>query len=86
MEKAFVLEYLSDPTDDTSSSDVLGVYKTKEEAQKVMKKEFDTLFEYLEISDEDISDYNAKLYEDDTQSSICHYGSYYCWTIYEFEI
>lgn len=86
MERLFVLEYLSDPTDDTSSSDVLGVYKTKEEAQKVMKKEFDTLFEYLEIADEEIADYNAKLYEDDTQSSICHYGSYYEWKIYEFEI
>lgn len=84
--KVFVLGYLSDPTDDTSSSDVLGVYKTKEEAQKAMKKEFDALFKDLEIEDEEIADYNAKLYEDDTQSSICHYGSYYEWNIYEFEI
>jgi len=86
MERVFVLEFLSDPTDDTSSSDVLGVYKTKEEAQKVMKKEFDTLFKYLEIEDEEIEGFDVKLYEADTESSICHYGSYYEWNIYEFEI
>ena len=86
MEKVFVLGYLSDPTDDTSSSDVLGVYKTKEEAQSVMRNDFNTLKDEYEITDEEIDDYNVKLYEDGTQSSICHYGSYYEWNIYEFEI
>ena len=86
MEKVFVLGFLSDPTDDTSSSDVLGVYKTKEEAQSVMRNDFNALKDEYEITDEEIESFDAKLYEGENDCSICHYGSYYEWNIYEFEI
>ena len=86
MEKVFVLGYLSDPTDDTSSSDVLGVYKTKEDAQSVMRNDFNALKDEYEITDEEIERFDAKLYEDEMTCTICHYGSYYEWNIYEFEI
>ena len=63
--KVFVLGYLSDPSDDTSSSDVIGVYKTKEEAQSVMRNDFNTSKDEYEITDEEIENFNAKLYEDE---------------------
>ena len=84
--KVFVLGYLSDPTDDTSFADVLGVFKTKEEAQKAMKEEFDEAYKNHEIEEEEINDFNVKLYESENECSICHYGSFYCWTIYGFEL
>ena len=84
--KVYILQYLSDPTDDTSSSDVLGVYKTKEEAQSVMRNEFNTLKDEYEITEGEIKSFDVKLYEDDMTCTICYYGSYYEWNIYEFEI
>ena len=84
--KVFVLGYLSDPTDDTSSTDVIGVYKTKEMAQKVMRQNFLAEKDEYDITDEEIENFNVRLYEGENDCSICHYGSYYCWTIYEFEL
>ena len=83
--RVFVLGYLSDPTDDTSSSDVLGVFKTKEDAQKAMKEEFETAKDEHESEEEEIKNFDVKLFEGSTECSICHYGSYYEWTIYELE-
>ena len=84
--KVYIVQYLSDPTDDTSSSEVLGVYKTKEEAQSVMRNEFNTLKDGYEITEGEIKSFDVTLYEDDMTCTICHYGSYYEWNIYEFEI
>ena len=84
--KVFVLGYLSDPTDDTSSSDVLGAFKTEEEAQSAMRKELAAKKSEFEITDENIDLLYVKVYEGEYEASLCHYGSYYCWTIYEFEI
>lgn len=84
--KVFVLEYLDDPADDMSTSDVLGVCKTKEEAQSVMRNDFNAKKDEDGITDEEIKNFDAKLYEDDMACSIYHYGSFYKWNIYEFEI
>jgi hypothetical protein len=82
----FVLAYLSDPTDDTSSNDVLGVFTNNDDARIAMKGYFNGMLEELDITDEEISDYNAKIYEGETDCSIYHYGSFYEWRIYQFEI
>ena len=51
-----------------------------------MRNDFNALKDEYEITDEEIESFNAKLYEDDMTCTICHYGSYYEWNIYEFEI
>lgn len=82
--KVFVLNYLSDPTDDTSWSDVLDVFKTMEEAKSAMKDALQEAIEDHEI--EKVDGINVKIYEGDTDCSLCDYGSYYYWQIYEFEL
>lgn len=67
--KVFVLNYLFDPTDDTSCSDALGVFKTMEEAKAAMKDEFQESIVIHEI--EKVDGINVKIYEGDTDCSIC---------------
>ena len=84
--KVFVLNYLSDPADDMSTSDVLGVYKTKEEAQKEMKKSFMNKVLDLGIEEDEVNGFEVKFCETDDEYSIYHYGSFYKWRIYDSEI
>ena len=83
--KVIVLNYLSDPADDMSFSDCR-CYTSKDDAQIIMKSEYKTQIEECEITDEDITSFNARLYESDYECSIYHYGSFYSWKIYEFEV
>ena len=83
--KVYIVQYLSDPADDMSFADCKH-YTSKDDAQIIMKSEYKTQMDELEITDEDITSFNAKLYESDYECSIYHYGSFYSWKIYEFEI
>ena len=51
-----------------------------------MKSEYKSQIEECEITDEDITSFNARLYESDYECSVYHYGSFYSWKIYEFDV
>ena len=84
--KIYIVQYLGDPADDMSFAGINGVFKTLEEAQKCMTDNFETSKTEHEITEGEIKSFDVKLYEDDMTCSICHYGNYYEWNIYEFEI
>jgi undecaprenyl diphosphate synthase len=55
MEKVYVLEYLRDLAAEKPSAEVLGVFKSEEEAQEVMKQGFREIYDELNVTEEDIA-------------------------------
>lgn len=84
--KVYIVQYLSDPADDMSFAGINGVFKTFEEAKKCMRDNFEDAKNEHEITEEEIESFEAKIYEDERECSIYHYGSFYSWEIYEYEI
>lgn len=84
--KVYVLSYLCDPTDDTSTHDVIMASKNKKDVQKAMKQELENAVQEHEVTEEEKQNFNAKIYEGENDCSLYHYGSYYEWRISEFEI
>ena len=84
--KIYTLLYHEDPIDDTSSSKVLNAFTTQEEAHAAMKGKLQEKTDELEVTEGDIDCGEVVTYIDGTDASLCHYGSYYSWTIQEFEI
>lgn len=84
--KVYIVQYLADPADDISYAGINGVFKTLEKAKEVMKEDFNSRKEELEVTEEDIENYESRLCEEERNHSIFHYGSFYSWEIYEFEV
>jgi hypothetical protein len=86
MKKVYVLEYLRDLAAEKPSANVLGVFKSEEEAQEVMKQGFREIYDELNVTEEDIASDNTEANECDKFCYIFYYNDYYEWHIYEFEI
>jgi hypothetical protein len=84
--KIYTLLYIEDTIEESKSSNVIGAFPTQELAHTEMKGKLEEKKKELQVTKNDIDCGEAITYIDGMEASFYYYGSYYGWTIQEFEV